>query len=121
MRRGEEHESLMSASANDPFHVVKDELVSKLESIEVKVGRFNSLLYGPGTTAGNKDFRERVLRTGEDYLAETEGDSFWSISMTQSQAEQAQLSSAVLVKRINGRKPLKISLARALKNLGGRE
>ena len=74
MRRGEEHESLMSASANDPFHVVKDELVTKLESIEVKVGRFNSLLYGPGTTAGNKDFREckkslaREIRAAEGQL-----------------------------------------------------
>ena len=55
---GEEAQGLMSGGANDPFHVVKDELVAKLESIELRVGQFNGLLYGPGTTAGSKPFRD---------------------------------------------------------------
>ena len=71
---GEEAQGLMSGGANDPFHVVKDELVAKLESIELRVGQFNGLLYGPGTTAGSKPFRDcrkalgREIRGAEGQL-----------------------------------------------------
>ena len=65
---------LMSAATHDPFHVVKDELVGKMESIDLKVTRFNGLLYGPGTTSGNAAFRDakkalaREIRGAEGQL-----------------------------------------------------
>lgn len=68
----EEEEGLMATT--DPFHVVKDELVGKLSSIANKVARFNGLLYGPATSAGNPQFREckkslaREIRAAEAQL-----------------------------------------------------
>ena len=49
---------LMASAGGDPFHVVKDELVVKLRSIEGRVATFTTLLYGSGTTHGNPRFRE---------------------------------------------------------------
>ena len=47
---------LMASAGGDPFHVVKDELVVKLRSIEGRVATFTTLLYGSGTTHGNPGF-----------------------------------------------------------------
>lgn len=47
----------MSGAAHDPFHVVKDELTTKLRALETTVARFTGLLFGPGTTAENPSFR----------------------------------------------------------------
>ena len=65
---------LMASAGGDPFHVVKDELVVKLRSIEGRVATFTTLLYGSGTTHGNPRFREakkavaREVRAAEAQL-----------------------------------------------------
>ena len=64
----------MASAGGDPFHVVKDELVVKLRSIEGRVATFTTLLYGSGTTHGNPRFREakkavaREVRAAEAQL-----------------------------------------------------
>jgi len=59
----------MSSASHDPFHVVKEELVAKLEVLDGKVQRFGGQLYGPVSTAGNPQFREAKKAVARDVRA----------------------------------------------------
>ena len=60
---------LMASAGGDPFHVVKDELVVKLRSIDGRVAQFTTLLYGSGTTHQNPRFREAKKAVAKEVRA----------------------------------------------------
>ena len=64
-----DREPLMSTASHDPFHVVKEELVAKLEALDGRVQRFTALLHGPTSTAGNPAFREAKKAAARDARA----------------------------------------------------
>ena len=64
-------------ASQDPFYVVKEELIKKLESIAGKVDRFQNLLWN-SNTAGSADFKEarkqlsREVKAAEGQLKDLE-------------------------------------------------